>query len=101
MIVAEDHLPALPSRRTRRLAHDLASGSLAPLADLPEGPRERLRRRSSAWLDRPGQVQAVAAALDVHPQTVRYRIRQLRDLFGDRLEDPEARFELALALRAR
>ena len=45
-------------------------------------------------------MQAVAAALDVHPQTVRYRVRQLRDLFGERLEDPEARFELALALRA-
>ena len=44
-------------------------------------------------------VQAVAAELGVHPQTVRYRIRQLRELFGTRLEDPEARFELALALR--
>ena len=43
----------------------------------------------------------IAAALDVHPQTVRYRVRQLRDLFGERLEDPEARFELSLALRAR
>jgi DNA-binding PucR family transcriptional regulator len=53
-----------------------------------------------AWLDRPGQVQAVAAALDVHPQTVRYRVKQLRELFGERLEDPEARFELSLALRA-
>jgi len=46
-------------------------------------------------------VQAVAAELDVHPQTVRYRLRQLRELFGDALEDPEGRFELALALRAR
>jgi DNA-binding PucR family transcriptional regulator len=36
----------------------------------------------------------------VHPQTVRYRMRQLRDLFGERLEDPDSRFELALALRA-
>ena len=43
----------------------------------------------------------MAAALDVHPQTVRYRVRQLRDLFGDRLEDPDARFELSLALRVR
>jgi hypothetical protein len=25
---------------------------------------------------------------------------QLRDLFGERLDDPDARFELALALRA-
>ena len=52
-----------------------------------------------AWLDRPGQVQAVAAALGVHPQTVRYRLNKLRELFGERLEDPDARFELALALR--
>jgi DNA-binding PucR family transcriptional regulator len=35
----------------------------------------------------------------VHPQTVRYRLRQLRELYGERLDDPEARFELALALR--
>jgi len=41
----------------------------------------------------------VAAELGVHPQTVRYRLRQLRELFGTRLEDPEARFELSLALR--
>ena len=44
-------------------------------------------------------MQAVAAELGVHPQTVRYRLRQLRELFGTRLEDPEARFELSLALR--
>jgi DNA-binding PucR family transcriptional regulator len=30
---------------------------------------------------------------------VRYRIRRLRELFGDALEDPELRFELSLALR--
>ena len=28
-------------------------------------------------------------------------VRQLRELFGERLEDPEARFELSLALRVR
>jgi len=83
------------------VAADLAASRLAPLDDLPDGPRARLRETLAAWLDRPGQVQAVAAALGVHPQTVRYRVRQLRDLFGDRLEDPDARFELALALRVR
>jgi DNA-binding PucR family transcriptional regulator len=62
-------------------------------------PRERLLATLRAWLDRPGQVQAVAAALDVHPQTVRYRVRQLRELFGDALDDPERRFELSLAIR--
>jgi hypothetical protein len=101
LIVADDHLAALLLAADPRVAADLARSRLAPLDDLPDGPRARLTETLAAWLDRPGQVQAVAAALAVHPQTVRYRVRQLRDLFGDRLEDPEARFELALSLRVR
>ena len=66
---------------------------------LTETQRARLETTLRAWLDRPGQVQAIAAALGVHPQTVRYRMARLRELFGERLDDPDARFELALALR--
>jgi hypothetical protein len=99
LIVADDHLAQLLLAADPGLAADLARTRLAPLADLAEGPRARLTETLAAWLDRPGQVQAVAASLGVHPQTVRYRVRQLRDLFGERLEDPDARFELALALR--
>jgi DNA-binding PucR family transcriptional regulator len=39
--------------------------------------------------------------LHVHPQTVRYRLGQLRELFGDALDEPEQRFALMLALRLR
>ena len=99
LVVADDHLADLLLAADPAVAADLAASRLAPLAELADGPRARLRETLAAWLDRPGQVQAVAAALDVHPQTVRYRVRQLRDLFGERLEDPDARFELALALR--
>jgi PucR C-terminal helix-turn-helix domain len=99
LVVAEDHLATLLLATDRSLAADLAASRLAPLADLADGPRARLTETLRAWLDRPGQVQAVAAELGVHPQTVRYRLRQLRELFGARLEDPEARFELGLALR--
>ena len=99
-IVAVEHLPALLLAAEPALAADLARSRLAPLDTLGAGPRERLVETLRAWLDRPGQVQAVAAELDVHPQTVRYRLKQLRELFGERLEDPEARFELSLALRA-
>ena len=99
LIVAEDHLADLLLTADPVLAADLAAARLAPLADLADGPRARLTETLAAWLVRPGQVQAVAATLGVHPQTVRYRVRQLRDLFGERLEDPDARFELALALR--
>ena len=97
---AEEHLPALVIAADPTLGAELAQQRLAPLATLAEGPRARLTETLRAWLDRPGQVQAVAAELGVHPQTVRYRVKQLRELFGERLEDPEARFELGLALRA-
>jgi hypothetical protein len=100
LVTADEHLPALLLAAEPALAADLARSRLAPLDGLAAGPRERLTGTLRAWLDRPGQVQAVAAELGVHPQTVRYRLKQLRELFGARLEDPEARFELALALRA-
>jgi hypothetical protein len=99
LVIAEEHLATLLLTADRGLAADLAASRLAPLAQLADGPRARLTETLRAWLDRPGQVQAVAAELGVHPQTVRYRLRQLRELFGTRLEDPEARFELSLALR--
>jgi hypothetical protein len=97
---ADEHLPALVIAADAALGAELAAQRLAPLATLADGPRERLTETLRAWLDRPGQVQAVAAELGVHPQTVRYRVKQLRELFGERLEDPEERFELGLALRA-
>ena len=100
LVVADEHLPALLLAAAPGIAADLARTRLAPLSDLAEGPRERLAITLRAYLDRPGQVQAIAAALDVHPQTVRYRLKQLRELFGDRLDEPDARFELALAVRA-
>jgi DNA-binding PucR family transcriptional regulator len=42
----------------------------------------------------------MAAEMHVHPQTARYRVARLRELLGDQLDDPDARFELELALRA-
>jgi hypothetical protein len=100
LLDAERHLPALLLAADPEVAADLARTRLAPLGELPDGPRARLTETLRAWLDRPGQVQAVAAVLGVHPQTVRYRVRRLRELFGDALDDPEHRFELALALRS-
>jgi len=100
LVVADEHLPALLLAAAPGIAADLARTRLAPLDGLAEGPRERLVLTLRAYLDRPGQVQAIAAALEVHPQTVRYRLKQLRELFGDALENPESRFELSLALRA-
>lgn len=97
---AADHTTALLLRSDRRLAQELVRTRLAPLADLPAGPRARMTTTLTAWLAEQGRLQAVAERLHVHPQTVRYRLARLRELFGDALEDPQQRFELELALRA-
>jgi hypothetical protein len=98
-LVTDAHLPDLLLHGDGALAADLAARALAPLFEVKEGTRARLAETLRAWLDEPGQVTRVAERLHVHPQTVRYRMGQLRDLFGARLDDPDARFELALALR--
>jgi hypothetical protein len=101
LVAADDHLAELLLHGgDTTLAADLAARVLAPLGELRPKARARLRETLAAWLDHPGQVQAVAERLHVHPQTVRYRVAQLRELFGERLDDPDARFELALALRS-
>jgi len=101
IVAADDHLCELILHGgDTTLAADLAARVLAPLQELRPKAAVRLRETLRAWLDHPGQVQAVAERLHVHPQTVRYRVAQLRELFGDTLDDPDARFELALALRS-
>jgi hypothetical protein len=101
LVVADEHLTELLLHGgDTTLAADLAARVLAPMAELRPKASSRLRDTLRAWLDQPGQVRAVAERLHVHPQTVRYRVGQLRELFGERLDDPDARFELALALRA-
>jgi DNA-binding PucR family transcriptional regulator len=52
-----------------------------------------------AWLADPGRPQAMADRLGLHVQTIRYRLKALRQLLGDALDDPDERFELSLALR--
>jgi DNA-binding PucR family transcriptional regulator len=71
------------------------------LEALPAAERDRLLDTLEAWLAFQRHTPAIAQALHVHPQTVRYRIGKLRDLLGGRLESTEGRFELELALRAR
>jgi hypothetical protein len=101
LLLADTHKLALLLGVDRRLARDVADAALAPLEAETDLSRERLGSTLDAWLRHRGRTEAVAKALHVHPQTVRYRLARLRELFGQRLEDPDARFELELALRAR
>ncbi len=100
LLAVDEHLVALLLAREPSLTEELARRRLGPLLALGPGPRERLQATLVAWLRAQGSVSAVAAQLGVHPQTVRYRLARLRDLFGSALDDPDARFELELVLRA-
>lgn len=82
------------------LTRDLVARRLRPLDGMPAGVRARAETTLRAWLDAHGDVSAAAGVLHVHPQTVRYRLEALRDSFGGMLDDPGARLEIALALRA-
>ena len=82
----------------REAADDLRRKALAPLEQLRPNTAERLAETLRSWLLHRGQRDAVAADLFVHAQTVRYRMTQLRELFGERLNDPATVLELIVAL---
>ncbi|WP_371403787.1 helix-turn-helix domain-containing protein [Kribbella sp. NBC_00662] len=103
--------------RVARLADVHVDTLLLELRDLieargdePTGPIARLvaydRRHNTdlvetlrAWLDAFGDVAAAAAAVYVHPNTFRYRLRRLAEVGGLDLDDPDSRFAAMLQLR--
>ncbi|WP_327011743.1 helix-turn-helix domain-containing protein [Dactylosporangium sp. NBC_01737] len=52
-----------------------------------------------AWLDAFGDTVAAAAAMYVHPNTFRYRLRRVTEVGPLDLHDPDARFAAMLELR--
>jgi PucR C-terminal helix-turn-helix domain len=100
LLLAEDHLAYLLLAGSPTVIELIASRRLAPLDDLTERARKRMRETALAYVRHHGNAVAMAAELHVHPQTARYRIAKLRDLYGNDLGDPDTRFELEIALRA-
>ncbi|MFT4287115.1 PucR family transcriptional regulator [Nocardioides sp.] len=94
----EAHLVPLVLGADPEALADLRTAVLAPLAGLRPAVAEKLTETLRSWLLHHGRRDEVAAELFVHPQTVRYRMGQLRDLYGDRLEDPETVLALTVAL---
>jgi len=94
----DEHLVELILGADQDAADDLRRRALAPLATLRPNAAERLAETLRSWLLHQGQRDAVAADLFVHAQTVRYRMNQLRELYGERLTDPTTILELTVAL---
>ncbi|MFE9598494.1 PucR family transcriptional regulator [Streptomyces hokutonensis] len=100
VVLCADHLSTLLLHGDEPLLAQLEARVLAPLDAASEGQRARLAETLLAWLLSGSNVPDVAARLHIHPQTVRYRLRQLEKLFGESLHDPGTRLDLILALRS-
>ncbi|WP_410573721.1 helix-turn-helix domain-containing protein [Amycolatopsis sp. cmx-4-61] len=95
-----DHLATHWLLIDRFLLDELSAKALAPFAGLTVKQQTRLAETLLSWLEHNGNTPDIAQALRIHPQTVRYRVSQLTELFGDRLADPAQRLEIQMALRA-
>lgn len=101
-VLCDRHLPELLLLSDEPLVRLIAERRLAPLAGLTAKQRDRLESTLLAWLDTDrGSAPQIAALLGIHPQTARSRLHRAHDLFGTALADPQARFELEIALRGR
>ncbi|MEU0395285.1 helix-turn-helix domain-containing protein [Streptomyces sp. NPDC006208] len=92
-----EELVLLPSEE---LIDAVARRCLAPLEGAGPVQARRLAETLLAWIETSGGAPEVAHRLGVHPQTARYRLRQIRELWGDVIDDPDRRFEMLLVLRA-
>jgi hypothetical protein len=101
LVRCDEHLATLLIFADEELAAALRAARLAPLQRLRPAQQDRLAETLLIWLQHGCNANEVALQVHVHPQTVRYRLRQADDLFGDQLRDPDRRFELEIALRAR
>ncbi|CAM3701492.1 PucR family transcriptional regulator [Smaragdicoccus niigatensis] len=97
-IDTDRHLVELVLSADNDALADLRRVALAPLTQVREASADRLQETLRSWLLNHGQRDRVAAELFVHPQTVRYRLNQLREVFGDQLDDPQKILELTIAL---
>ncbi|MFG1999764.1 PucR family transcriptional regulator [Spirillospora sp. NPDC048911] len=97
-VIAEEHMPVMLLMQDHELVERVAARRLAPLQEARPAHRRRLAETLLAALECGFNATEVAARLKVHPQTIRYRMRQLEALFGTDLADPAQRLELHMVV---
>jgi PucR C-terminal helix-turn-helix domain len=96
----DEHLTEIVLHRGHDALGRLSRARLAPLSRVAAPRRKALADTLLTWLET-RSIGQTADQLHIHRQTARYRMNQLRAMFGPALDDPDVRFELELALRAR
>jgi sugar diacid utilization regulator len=82
----------------KKVGTRLIVGSLGPLLDLGE-TGQRLLETLDAYVKANGNFKAAAGMLDVHPNTLTYRMRQILQYTGLDVNQPDHRLQAELALR--
>ncbi|NEA26732.1 helix-turn-helix domain-containing protein, partial [Actinomadura bangladeshensis] len=98
LVRAEEHLPSLLLREGGTLAALVAARRLAPLDEAGTRQGVRLAVTLLECMKHGFNATGAAEVLCVHPQTVRYRLGQLHEMFDFDIEDPEIRLEMMLLL---
>ena len=86
-----------PSARSAATVTPAGSSSTTSTCPLLHA-RGALVETLTAWLDCGSSIEGAARALFVHPNTVRYRLRQVADLTGLTPGQPRDAFTLQIAL---
>ncbi|XVQ08369.1 helix-turn-helix domain-containing protein [Spirillospora sp. CA-255316] len=95
-----DRVPAVITSMCGELLSLAARERLRPLEALPPHRRALFARTLLEYIKCRDNAVDAAARLMVHDQTVRYRVRRLKALMGDEVNDPRRRTELLLLLNA-
>lgn len=97
----DERLVELLTHADASLVTELRAQVLAPLDGVRPGTRLRLEETLRSWLLHQGRREDVAADLNLHPQTIRYRMDQVKELFGESLRDPQRVLAITIALADR
>jgi hypothetical protein len=100
LTLCEDHMMSLWLLSDEALMDQITRRRLAPLAQLSERRRQPLIDTLSVWLRTRAPATRISEQMDLHVQTIRYRMRTLDVLLGTELTDPDTRFATEAALRA-
>lgn len=97
----EDAWPQLALHRSATAALAARSTEPGPLAALRERDAENRTDYVATlyqWLRHPGDPRAASAALSIHPNTLRYRMRRIGEYTEVDLDDPDVRLALLVQL---
>lgn len=77
--------------------------NLQPILSLESPRQEELLKTLKVFIEKNLNFKDTAKSLYIHPNTVRYRIQQIKDIYKDKdlLSNPDRRFDLLLSMKLR